>query len=99
MLLQIINPTHRESDKEIFSTIKFSPTILEKRIRELAFLNKGICIRLLDKTSKKEKEFVHKYDGGIMEFVRYLNQKKPILVNKNEKENFTVIQHRQLPKK
>ncbi len=74
--------------KEVFSLIKFSPTILEKRIRELAFLNKGICITLIDKTSKKEKEFVHKYDGGIVEFVKHINNKKPILVNKNEKEVF-----------
>ena len=74
--------------KQIFSSIKFSSTILEKRIRELAFLNKGIKITLLDKTSKKEKEFVHKYDGGIVEFVRYINNKKPILINKNEKEVF-----------
>jgi len=74
--------------KEIFSLIKFSSTILEKRIRELAFLNKGICITLLDQTSKKEKEFVHKYDGGIVEFIKHINNKKPILVNKNEKEVF-----------
>ena len=74
--------------KEVFSEIKFSTTILEKRIRELAFLNKGICITLLDQTSKKEKEFVHKYDGGIVEFVKHINNKKPILVNKNEKEVF-----------
>ncbi len=74
--------------KEVFSSTKFSPSILEKRIRELAFLNKGICITLFDETSKKEKEFVHKYDGGIIEFVRHINKKKPILVNKNEKEVF-----------
>ena len=74
--------------KEVFSSIKFSATILEKRIRELAFLNKGICVKLLDQTSKKEKEFVHKYDGGIVEFVKHINNKKPILVNKNEKEVF-----------
>ena len=74
--------------KEVFSSIKFSATILEKRIRELAFLNKGICIKLLDQTSKKEKEFVHKYDGGIVEFVKHINNKKPILVNKHEKEVF-----------
>ena len=74
--------------KEIFSTIKFSSAILEKRIRELAFLNKGICITLIDRSSKKEKEFVHKYDGGIVEFVKHINNKKPILVNKNEKEVF-----------
>jgi DNA gyrase subunit B len=74
--------------KEIFSSIKFSVSTLEKRIRELAFLNKGISIQLFDKTSKKLKEFSHKYDGGIIEFVRFINNKKPILVNKNEKEVF-----------
>ncbi|MDC0627961.1 DNA gyrase subunit B [Pelagibacteraceae bacterium] len=74
--------------KQIFSSVKFSATILEKRIRELAFLNKGVGITLFDKTSKKEKEFIHKYDGGIVEFVKHINNKKPILVNKNEKEAF-----------
>ncbi len=74
--------------KQIFSSTKFSSTILEKRIRELAFLNKGISIKLLDKTLKKEKEFLHKYDGGIVEFVKFINSKKSILVNKNEKEVF-----------
>jgi DNA gyrase subunit B len=74
--------------KEIFSTIKFSASILEKRIRELAFLNKGIAINLVDDTSKKKKEYSHKYEGGIIEFVRHINNKKPILVNKNEKEVF-----------
>ncbi len=74
--------------KEVFSSTKFSASIIEKRIRELAFLNKGICIKLLDQTSKKEKEYIHKYDGGIVEFVKHINNKKPILVNKNEKEVF-----------
>ena len=74
--------------KEIFSSIKFSPSILERRIRELAFLNKGISISLTDNSLKKKTESVHKYDGGILEFVKYINKKKPILVNKNEKEVF-----------
>ncbi len=74
--------------KKVFSDTTFSSTILDKRIRELAFLNKGICIKLIDLTSKKEKEYSHKYEGGIVEFVRYINKKKPILVNKNEKEVF-----------
>ena len=73
---------------QIFSSTKFSTTILEKRIRELAFLNKGISITLIDKTSKKPQEYLHKYDGGILEFVKYINNKKPILVNKSEKEVF-----------
>ena len=74
--------------KQIFSEIKFSTSTLEKRIRELAFLNKGIAIKLVDNTSKKIREFLHKYDGGILEFVKHINNKKPILVNKNEKEVF-----------
>ena len=74
--------------KEIFSSIKFSISVLEKRIRELAFLNKGISISLIDNTTKKSKEYKHKYEGGIIEFVKYINNKKPILTNKNEKEVF-----------
>ena len=74
--------------KEIFSSTKFSASILEKRIRELAFLNKGIAIKLVDSSSKKTKEYFHKYEGGIIEFVKHINNKKPILVNKNEKEVF-----------
>ena len=74
--------------KEIFSSIKFSSTTLEKRIRELAFLNNGIAIKLIDNSLKKSKEFLHRYDGGIIEFVKYIDNKKPLLVNKNEKEVF-----------
>ncbi|MFL2890132.1 MAG: DNA gyrase subunit B [Pelagibacteraceae bacterium] len=74
--------------KEIFSSLKFSSNILQKRIRELAFLNKGINIILKDNTSSKSKEFINKYDGGIAEFVKFIDQKKPILINKNEKEIF-----------
>ena len=74
--------------KDIFSSIKFSSSILEKRIRELAFLNRGVSIRLVDNSSKKSKEYTHKYDGGIIEFVKYINNKKPRLLNKNEKEVF-----------
>jgi len=44
--------------KEVFSSIEFSSTILQKRMRELAFLNKGLTVILLDKTAKKEKEYI-----------------------------------------
>ena len=53
-------------------------------MRELAFLNKGISIILTDNTTSKSKEYVNKYEGGIVEFVKYINQKKPQLINKNE---------------
>jgi len=74
--------------KEIFSSIKFSSSVLQKRMRELAFLNKGISLTLIDKTSSKSKKYENKFDGGILEFVQFINQKKPILSNKNEKAVF-----------
>jgi DNA gyrase subunit B len=70
--------------KEVFSDTKFSSTILQKRMRELAFLNKGLCIVLLDKTGKKEKEYKNKYEGGSQEFVDFLDKNKQTLVNKND---------------
>jgi len=74
--------------KEVFSDTKFNSTILQKRMRELAFLNKGLCIILLDKTGKKEKEYKNKYDGGIQEFADFLDKNKSILVNKNDASLF-----------
>ncbi len=74
--------------KEIFSSTKFSSAIIQKRMRELAFLNKGVNLVVLDKTLKKEKKTEFKYDGGIIEFVNYLNEKKEKLKNKNGNDLF-----------
>ena len=74
--------------KDIFSSIKFSATILQKKMRELAFLNKGLKIDLIDETHTKIKTYQNKYDGGISEFVTFIDQKKPLLINKNEKAIF-----------
>ncbi len=74
--------------KEIFSSIKFSASILQKKMRELAFLNKGLQINLIDETGSKSKLYENKYDGGIQEFVSFIDQKKSILINKNEKPVF-----------
>ena len=70
--------------KNVFSLTKFSASILQKRMRELAFLNKGLKITLLDQTGKKEKVYKNKYDGGIQEFVEYLDKDKKALVNRND---------------
>jgi len=70
--------------REVFSDTKFSSTTLQKRMRELAFLNKGLSIILVDKTGKKEKEYKNKYEGGIQEFVEFLDKNKTTLVNKND---------------
>tara|TARA_B100000989_G_scaffold276689_1_gene237097 strand:- start:374 stop:2425 length:2052 start_codon:yes stop_codon:yes gene_type:complete len=74
--------------KKIFSSTKFSSQIIQKRIRELAFLNKGIKLTVLDKTQKKEKIYEYKFDGGLIEFINYLNQKKEKLKNKNGNDLF-----------
>tara|TARA_B100001057_G_scaffold274006_2_gene274313 strand:+ start:78 stop:2138 length:2061 start_codon:yes stop_codon:yes gene_type:complete len=74
--------------KEIFSSTKFSSTIIQRRMRELAFLNKGVNLAVLDKTLKKEKIIEFKYDGGIIEYVNYLNQKKEKIKNKNGNDLF-----------
>ncbi len=64
-------------DATIFETVKFSFDYLSSRLRELAFLNKGVRITLTDEESERTHDF--KYEGGINEFVQYLNtNKKPI---------------------
>ena len=68
--------------KEIFSSIKFSPNIIIKRMRELAFLNKGIKITINDLNQKKEKIIEFKFDGGVLEFVDFLDEKREKLLNK-----------------
>ena len=74
--------------KNIFSSTKFSFTILQKRMRELAFLNKGIKIILIDSTQKKQKISNFKFDGGILQFVEFLDEKREKLKNKNENDLF-----------
>ena len=65
-------------DKKIFKITEFSFDTLSQRLRELAFLNKGIKISILDeRTANKSHEF--KYDGGIVSFVEHLNQNKSVL--------------------
>ena len=74
--------------KKIFSSTKFSETILIKRLRELAFLNKGIKISFIDARNKKEKINVFKFDGGVLEYVNFLDEKREKLQNKNGNELF-----------
>ena len=74
--------------KEIFSDTKFSSSIVNKRMKELAFLNKGIKITIIDNISSKPKEIINKYDGGINEFVEFLDDKREKLVNKNSNNLF-----------
>ncbi len=80
-------------DHEIFSDIDFSFDVLSNRLRELAFLNRGVKIILKDERTEKENTFFYK--GGIVSFVEYLNRnkkplhKKPIYIS-GEREDCQV---------
>ncbi len=74
-------------DSEIFETIEFDFDAVSSRMRELAFLNRGIEIMVMDERTKQSHTF--RFDGGIVEFVKYLNTGKrglhePIYVNKDK---------------
>ena len=74
--------------KDIFSSIKFNSNILLKRMRELAFLNKGLKITFTDARDKKGKTLEFKFDGGVIEFVNFLDLKREKLLNKNGNDLF-----------
>jgi len=79
-------------DPEIFKTIDFSPEIIAERERELAFLNRKVTLTLEDERNDLKKEFC--YDGGISEFVIYLNDGKtalsPVIYFKDEKQDVEI---------
>ena len=80
---------------KIFKDINFNFKVIEKRLRELAFLNTGISIFLTDKRKSEDKKINFKYDGGIKEYVKYLNEGKNLINStpiffKGEKNNILV---------
>lgn len=82
------------ADQEIFKIISFDFDMLAKRLRELAFLNGGLKIILKDERQDKKQEEVFQYNGGIVQFVKYLDQHrnslhKPISIV-DEKEGVQV---------
>jgi DNA gyrase subunit B len=64
-------------DTDIFETVEFAYSTLESRLRELAFLNPGVTIRIEDERTGEGNAF--SFDGGIREFVRYLNETRTTL--------------------
>ena len=65
---------HFKPDPQVFSTLDFSLDILQQRLRELAFLNRGLRINLVDERVEKKQSFC--YEGGIKSFVEHLNKNK-----------------------
>lgn len=64
-------------DKRVFETIEMNSEVVAKRLRELAYLNKGVTFKFTDNRLKDEnKSCEYKYDGGIVDFVCYLNSEK-----------------------
>ena len=82
-------------DPEIFQELEFHYEILTHRMRELAFLNAGLNITLKDARKGKEKENTFHYSGGLVDFVRFLNENrntfhpKPIFIT-DEREHVKV---------
>ncbi len=79
-------------DKEIFKSIKFNFETIAERMRELAYLNKEVTIKVMDERDGEEVTF--RFKGGIVEFVKYLDETrvalhKPIFIE-GERENTTV---------
>ena len=66
-------------DPDIFDEIEYDYETLERRLREMAFLNKGIKITLKDEREGKKREEVFHYEGGLREFVKHLNTNKEAL--------------------
>ncbi len=89
---------HFVPDDQIFTTTEFSYDILVRRLRELAYLNKGIKITIEDERSDAKEEFF--FEGGISQFVEYINRRntglhKPIFMEgiKNDVQIEIAIQY------
>ncbi len=81
-------------DTEMFEVTEFHWDILQKRLRELAFLNRGLSIVLRDERGETVRERSYKFEGGIVSFVEWLNEKKdplhPIISTHAERDGVDV---------
>jgi DNA gyrase subunit B len=82
-------------DSEVFETLDFSWKILENRLRELAFLNRGLAITLRDERPEEgPREKAYMYEGGIVSFVEWLNENKdsltPVISTNGERDDVVI---------
>ncbi|MGM0602906.1 MAG: DNA topoisomerase (ATP-hydrolyzing) subunit B [Bacillota bacterium] len=66
-------------DPQIFEEVDFNYRVIAQRLKEMAFLNKGIKIKITDSRAEKVEEDEFCYDGGLISFVKYLNKNKKTL--------------------
>ena len=82
------------ADPEVFETVEFNFDTIAQRLRESAYLNKGLWIRLIDDRADRERSFY--FEGGLVSFVRHLNRNKEALHNRpiyvERRENSTTIE-------
>jgi DNA gyrase subunit B len=83
-----------KADPQVFETVEFSFDTIAQRLRESAYLNKGLWIRLLDDRAERERSFY--FEGGLVSFVRHLNKNKETLHPRpmyvERRENSTTIE-------
>ena len=82
-------------DPQVFETLEFSWKILENRLRELAFLNRGLAITLRDERPEEgPREKSYMYEGGIVSFVEWLNENKdsltPVISTNGERDDVVI---------
>jgi len=82
------------ADPEVFETVEFNFDTIAQRLRESAYLNKGLWIRLIDDRAERERSFY--FEGGLVSFVRHLNRNKEALHSRpiyvERRENSTTIE-------
>ncbi|WP_125152078.1 DNA gyrase/topoisomerase IV subunit B [Clostridium rectalis] len=66
-------------DKDVFSTIEFKFDIIDERLQELAFQNKGIKLKFIDNRKEEVLEKVYHSERGLLDFIDYLNESKTVL--------------------
>ncbi len=84
--------TRFEPDPEMFAKIEFSFDMLSSRLRELAFLNRGVGIELIDTRGEEQRSSTFKFDGGVRSFVEYLHRNKktihePVIAFQGERDD------------